>query len=211
MSVLRGGILVLCDANVCRSAMAELVIRSALAAEPPLASVPVNSAGVRARDSLRVCGAIQARRADPQWASWADAHRSHTVEGAAIEEANLVLAATRSVRSEAVALAPNSRHRIFTLREAVWLSSGVESRRHDTGLEAIDDLVAQLDGQRGLRPVHQPPWWRQWRRPVDPLDIPDRHGSRTAAHNRAIRTVEQSAEVLATILTGSIDESRLTR
>lgn len=45
-----GSVLVVCTANICRSPMAEALLRHALAAQPePLRSLPVTSAGVAAR------------------------------------------------------------------------------------------------------------------------------------------------------------------
>jgi protein-tyrosine-phosphatase len=50
MSTAPGHILIVCTANICRSPMAERLLKHALAAEPePLASIPVISAGVAAR------------------------------------------------------------------------------------------------------------------------------------------------------------------
>src|SRR5690625_3457005 len=106
MSSRHGGVLILCDANVCRSVLAELVIRSAFEAQPLLDAVPVKSAGVRARDGMRACELVSGARSDRQWSAWADAHRAHAATAAEIEEANIVVAVSRSVRSEAVMLAP---------------------------------------------------------------------------------------------------------
>ncbi|WP_169579523.1 hypothetical protein [Ruania albidiflava] len=209
MRALRGGVLVLCEANVCRSVLAEYVIRSTFASHPLLESMPVKSAGVRAREGLRACTLVSRAHADRQWRRWADAHRAHAVQVEEIAEANLVLTAARDVRSEAVALVPSSRRRIFTLPEALWLGSGVQLRPHGDGFAAIDALVSELDGQRGLWPMNAGAGRRPFRRRnVNPLDIPDGHNAWRSVHKRTIHAVEQSAQQLAALVVASVDETK---
>lgn len=213
MSGRRGGVLILCDANVCRSVLAELMIKRVFEERPLLADVPVRSAGVRARDGMRACALIKGARSDRRWVSLADDHRSRPAEPSEIDEANIVLAVSRSVRSEAVVLAPEARRRVFTLLEAVWLSGGDEVlRRQTSGFGAVDALVRLLDGQRGLWPMDAATKRGLFQRPrVDPLDIPDGHNSWRGAHKKTIRTVAQSAQRLSALVVASIDEPKRPR
>lgn len=201
------GILVVCAANICRSPLAELVLREELATRG-LGGVVVASAGVRAIEGAGACDEVVALRDDEGWRERCARHRSQQLDAEAVEGAALVLAATREIRSAVVAAVPAARRRAFTLREAVWLGVGFEpvggdGEGVDAGERAVRALAAHLDEGRGLRtpPAATP---RRWFRPApDPLDIEDGHGRRGGAHRQALREVDQAARELARLIAGA--------
>lgn len=110
----RPRILVLCSGNICRSPMAEVLLRDRLAAR----SLPgvVRSAGRYFDGREAEPGSIDAmarRGLDLR------AFRSRTLDHATAAGADLVLGMAREHVREAVVLAPEAAERTFTLKEAV--------------------------------------------------------------------------------------------
>lgn len=196
-----GGILLVCAANVCRSPLAELTLRSRFAQLPGLAEVHLESAGISVREPRPVCPDVEAFDEGGPWRELAAEHRSRALAAADVLRAGLVLTASRSVRSTVVVAAPAHRGRVFTLREAVWLARGYVGESGLGGRAAIEALHTHLDSMRGLRPVpestRQLPWQR---RPRHPLDIRDGHNLGAAAHQETLRAVFESAHELAELI-----------
>ena len=93
-----GHILILCTANICRSPMAEGLLRHALSAQPePLKSLKVISAGVAARNGDRVSenSVVALKKTGIDIA----AHRSQQVSQEMLDSAVAVLCMTESHRS----------------------------------------------------------------------------------------------------------------
>ena len=189
-------ILVVCAANVCRSPLAELALRRGLGADSP---ITVSSAGVRANAGDPICSAVASVHEDEEWQTWADDHRAQPVTIEQIEQASVVLTASRDIRGELVRMAPRSRDWMFTIKEAAHLGEGFSSSAADRVVE----YVAHLDRARSRAVPLTPPGGvgervRQLfraRTAVDPTSIADRHGSR--GHLETISEVEAS---VATIL-----------
>ncbi|KJL21423.1 Low molecular weight protein-tyrosine-phosphatase YwlE [Microbacterium oxydans] len=189
-------ILVVCAANVCRSPLAELALRRGLGADSP---ITVSSAGVRANAGDPICSAVASVHEDEEWQTWAQEHRAQPVTIEQIEQASIVLTASRDIRGELVRMAPRSRDWMFTIKEAAHLGEGFSSSAADRVVE----YVAHLDRGRSRAVPLTPPGGvgarlRQrlrGRTAVDPTSIADRHGSR--GHLETISEVEAS---VATIL-----------
>ena len=189
-----GSLLVVCTANVCRSPLAERVLRQGLGD-----SVDVGSAGVRAMAGAPMC-AVSALElpegADPQ-------HVARQVDGSAVRAADLVIAMEREQRGALVREAPGSQAKVFTLREAAALAGALAARG-----ERVPDLAAAaraMHGQRGLVavPSPEPPKRRWYQRPVepeDPLTIVDGHGGPEPEHRAAARRVRGYADELTEAL-----------
>ncbi|MBW1638798.1 hypothetical protein G3H63_06830 [Microbacterium resistens] len=195
----RADLLLLCEANVCRSPLAELVIARRLGAHEALAEVEVASAGVRAEGGRAVCGRVRRVETDQDWADRTSAHRSRPVDAADLDAAALVLTASRAVRAGAVSLSPAARRRVFTVREALWLADGMTLPRGE-GRDAVAALAEALDARRGLRPL--PGARRSFlrRRDTDPLDIRDGHVLGGTAHEQTVQDVVETSGRVAGLL-----------
>lgn len=197
-----GGVLLVCDANVCRSPAAQFVMATRFDADEAFRRVAVASAGVRAGDEpVGACPLVIGLRDDAAWRERAALHRSRPLDEGAVRSATLILTAARSSRGAVAALVPDARRRLFTMREALWLSEGYRRDARVSGTEAVAAFAAHLDRSRGLRPM--PAVRRRWwRRPEDPAEIADGHVLGGAAHPAAVRQVEEVAERLAKMMMG---------
>jgi protein-tyrosine phosphatase len=194
-----GGILVVCAANVCRSPLIELVLRSRFESHPVLGAVPIGSAGVHVDAVRTICERVGAFREDARWRELAVSHRARQIEPAALRRAALVIAATRGLRSMLVTASPETRSRVFTLREAVWLGEGYVP----DGNRPVERFRDHIHGMRGLRPS-PPARRRAWRLgDAEPLDIADRHGARASLHRGTVRDAARAAEELADLIAGA--------
>lgn len=150
-------VLVVCTGNVCRSPVAERLLRAALDASAPggAGRVRVVSAGTGALvgEPMTAEAAELVRRTggDP------DGHRAQQLTPALVRSATLVLAATREHRSAAVRLAPAAVRRSFTLREAGRLTRarGAEVTGADPA-QRLTALVPLLTGARGALMAFDP-------------------------------------------------------
>lgn len=189
-------ILVVCAANVCRSPLAELALRRGLGADSPIS---VSSAGVRVNAGDPICSVVASVHDDEEWQTQAQEHRARPVTLEQIEQASIVLTASRDIRGELVRLAPRSRDWMFTIKEAAHLGEGFSSSASDRVVE----YVAHLDRARSRAVPLAPPGGIGTRlrhlfgsrAAVDPTSIADRHGSR--GHLETVNEVEAS---VATIL-----------
>ncbi|WP_309102940.1 hypothetical protein [Microbacterium sp.] len=189
-------ILVVCAANVCRSPLAELALRRGLGAESRLS---VSSAGVRANAGDAICSVVASLHDDDEWQVHAQAHRARQVTVEQIEQASIVLTASRDIRGELVRLAPRSRDWMFTIKEAAHLGEEFSSSAPDR----VAEYVAHLDRARSRAvPLTSPTGVGArlrhlfgGRTAVDPTSIADRHGSR--GH---LETVDEVETAVGTIL-----------
>ncbi|CAI7976882.1 protein-tyrosine phosphatase [Frankia sp. Hr75.2] len=139
----RWSVLMVCTGNICRSPMAERLALARLTrlagqaglsgASEPAASV--SSAGVRARvgEPMDTHAATVLAERGADFVGF----RSRQVTSVIVDQADLVLCATRAHRAEVVRLAPRTVRRAFTLREFARLVDTVESER-------VESSVAEL-------------------------------------------------------------------
>lgn len=148
-------ILTVCTGNICRSPMAEVLVRSRVGS----LGVRVHSAGTHALVDHEMTGPAQEIAvelgAEPAAAA---AHRARYLIDPMLLEADLVLAMSREHRSYAVQLAPSVLRRTFTLREFARLASTLS----DDEVRAVADAAGSdpaarlraaalaVTGQRGL-------------------------------------------------------------
>lgn len=194
-------ILVVCAANVCRSPLAELLLRRGLGVG---SNVAISSAGVRANQGDAICASVASLHQDDEWRELASAHSARAVTVELIEQSTIVLAASREIRGELVRLAPRSRDWMFTLKEAAHLGAGFSSSASDR----VAEYVAHLDRARS-RAVPLAPasgLAARVRRALggsassDPTSIADRHGTR--GHRDTIAEVAASAGSIVGQLVG---------
>jgi protein-tyrosine phosphatase len=193
------GILTVCDANVCRSVAAEMLLASEFGVHSALAGITVTSRGAKALAGHGTCRMVAELRDDEPWLKRAREHQAHQLDAAAIEEADLILTAGLSTRSAVVSLVPGARRRVFTMREALWMAAGFRPSAGARGDALIRDFASHLDAQRGL---HQPPVarGRLWRPAENPFDIVDAHGAGRRAHAAAIAQVQETMSGLVHLL-----------
>jgi protein-tyrosine phosphatase len=128
-------ILVLCTGNVCRSPMAELLLRDQLAQRG--VDARVSSAGILPGGqpaSEEVVELLDQRGID------ATEHRSRQVTAEMVGDADLVLGMARMHVREAVVMQPERFNRMFTLKELVRLGRASGPRREGS----VDDWLDRL-------------------------------------------------------------------
>ena len=114
-------ILAVCTANICRSPMVEILMRQRL--DPEL--FDITSAGVRGWREAPVDSMVVLEL--ERLGASSDGFCSRPLERQMVEDADLILSATRGHRSEVVDRFPSALRRNFTLREFAALVDGVEA------------------------------------------------------------------------------------
>lgn len=144
-------VLHVCTANLCRSPIAEHLMRRGLADRlgPDAGSVVVGSAGTRGctGDGMHPATHVSLSR----YGVDGSAFRTQGLLAEQVAAADLVLAATREHRAAAVLLHPRAAVRTFTLLEFARLCQGVHEEQLQQGelLERGRALVAAARAQRG--------------------------------------------------------------
>lgn len=150
-----GHILVVCTANICRSPMAAGLLQHAFAAQPePLRSLPIQSAGVAARDGELVTenSVLAMKKAGIDISG----HRSQPVTQELLDDARAVLCMTESHRAMIGVMFSPLPKNIFLFRE--FLPPGADREIpdpyggplslyeacRDEMVEAIPSLLEQL-------------------------------------------------------------------
>ncbi len=114
-------ILAVCTANICRSPMVEILLRQQLDPE----YFEVASAGVQGWREAPVDSMVVLEL--ERLGASAEGFYSRPLEGQMVEDADLILSATRGHRSEVVGRFPSAFRRNFTVREFAALVDGVEA------------------------------------------------------------------------------------
>jgi protein-tyrosine phosphatase len=185
-------ILVICIGNVCRSPLAERLLQMHFEQElrGSDGSVRVRSAGVLALvgDPMNDMAADQLRRLGGDPAGFV----STQLTSAMVEDADLVLTASRALRSRALEEAPRALRRTFTLREFAALATSVVLP--NTSWESAPTLVRHLASWRGSVDVGE-------------YDVPDPMGQPIGVHQDVANVIDSScteiARALSVALAGS--------
>lgn len=177
-------VLMVCTGNICRSPLAEVLLRERLGSLP----VRVRSAGTRAligesmprpAQDLAVAYGAPAQDAADHRARWLD----EQIAG----DADLVLAMAREHRSGVVELVPRMLRKTLTLREFARLSAGLDDER----IRSTADAAGQ-DARRRLDAVTQ--LVTQQRGLVAPASLED--DDVIDPYRRSVETYELSASQL---------------
>ncbi len=186
-------ILVVCTGNICRSPLAERLLRARLADRLGAGSerIVVTSAGVRAV----VGSGMTAQAAAELRALGGDDHAfvSRQLTVGLLAEADLVLVATRQHRSEVVSLAPGAVRRTFTLRELHRLLRDADlSGLPQEPAERVRGLLAVAVARRGLVP------------PLDGRDdgVADPYGLSAQAYATTTQQIVPVVDLLVDVLAG---------
>lgn len=112
-----GSILVVCSGNICRSPVAEGLLRRALARRVGADAVRVSSAGTIAVDGAQASeGSVIAAR---ERGVDIEVHRARRLTPGLIRDADLCLCMAQEHREEIAGLVPEAAERAFTLKELV--------------------------------------------------------------------------------------------
>ena len=133
-------ILIVCSGNVCRSPLAELLLREGLAALP---GVSVSSAGTIALvgEGMPADGQAVARALAVE----PGAHRARLLVAEQVRGSGLVLAMAREHRSVVAELHPRAARRAFTLTEFANIARQVEDTDFDgVRVLPLDDVAGRL-------------------------------------------------------------------
>lgn len=180
-------VLIVCTANLCRSPMAEYVLRDAVARRWGSHSAwTIGSAGVHAQSGMemhpRARRVLERRGLDPA------GFRSRQLSHRAIEEADLILTAERAHRAAIVTLMPAAVHRTFTLRQFARMAAVV------TPLDAEPDptmmgqqlVTAAINARSRLQPLA-----------AGEEDVPDPIGHRG---RRFRRCADELSRLISTVM-----------
>lgn len=189
-------LLIVCEANVCRSPTAEFILST------KLPNARVESAGLLAVAGKPSCEFARSElkqnfgTVGEEWEQFTDTFRSRTLRHVDIADFDLVLGATREIRSEMARLYPALRDRFFTLREATALLGYERSRPN-----AAESPATRMNESRGSVPVLSQRRFGR-RTPSDhPFDISDGHLLRRHRHLATLLLVDSTAKSLAEALT----------
>jgi len=134
-------ILTVCTGNICRSPMAEVLLRHRLEGLP----IRVHSGGTQALVGYEMPEqAVQLAVAQGVAPGDAAQHRARYLAESMLEESDLVLTMAREHRTHAVQLSPASLRRAFTLREFARLGAGMT----DAQVHAVADAAGADPGER---------------------------------------------------------------
>jgi protein-tyrosine phosphatase len=175
-----GGVLHVCTANRCRSAIAELMMRMSLPDGPA-----ITSAGTYTRGGEGVWpgAAMELERLGVATSAFV----SRRLEPAMVADADLVLTATREHRDQVVATSPAMWRRVFTWRELAWLLHGVQRSDipGESAPERLRAMAATATSRRGQLVAPAPGL----------LDVPDPVDGPPAAVVQAVADIQMALRV----------------
>lgn len=178
-------LLVVCTANLCRSPMAEFLLRAQLNAAGE-AGVSVSSAGTRAQTGTPMQSSSQKvleRRGIPVMDSW----RTRRLSTAMISQADLVLTAASAHRDAVVSLEPAAARRTFLILELAALAERAGPIDPATGIAG----VLQSASRARSHLVGGPP---------AEFDLPDPYGRSVRAFRRCADAVQLASERVVALL-----------
>ena len=190
-------ILTVCTGNVCRSPLAEQLLRARL--NPSI--VTVKSAGVSALVGVGM--------PEPalEWANRlgvtdAASHVAQQVTVELIRGADLVLAMSREHRRALVELTPAATRKTFTIRELAHIAAGIgddELRAEVAGsTDAVEALRAAVDLASALRGVVEPV------ASPDDLDVIDPYRQSAAVYEQSATQLAPAADAVAVFLARAV-------
>lgn len=186
-------VLVICHANVCRSPLAERLMRRGILDRlgPDGEAFRVRSAGTHARTNQAMhplaAEVLEESGADPT------GFRSRRLTAGLVAEADLVLTATRRQRSACVAFEPAAVRRTFTIPQFGRYASALPTdslTAVSSPQNRLRSLIEQLSLIRGELPVAT----------VDEDDLPDPVDQPIQAFRRCRAEIEGVVEVMTALI-----------
>jgi protein-tyrosine phosphatase len=139
-------VLLVCTGNICRSPMAEGMLRSALERRLGDGAPRVASAGVIARDGAPATP--EAVEAAADLGVDISGHSARRLRPEHVRAAGLIVGMAAEHREEIVALVPQAEARTFTLKELVRRLEASDAMPRDT--DVADPLGLSLEGYRAV-------------------------------------------------------------
>lgn len=177
-------VLLVCTGNICRSPIAEQVLRERL----PLPGVVFSSAGTAAIRGAMM--PVEAASVSIRLGGEPAGYRARPLESWMVADADLVLTMSREHRSAVVRQHATAHRRAFTLREFERLLTSMPVGGVAADLSAPDALralVPRVASRRGVEPAAKP----------DDLDIPDPYQRGRRAYERAGRLIDGATASIA--------------
>jgi protein-tyrosine phosphatase len=140
-------VLFVCTGNICRSPMAERLLRARLAG-PAASLIEAGSAGMQAMAGYamdEVCARVLS-----ELGGASDGHVARQLDQRLVESSDLVLAAITDQRGQIVRATPTAMRRVFTLREFARLGTGLGPLRRELSEIALRGRIEEVADQRGL-------------------------------------------------------------
>lgn len=177
-------VLMVCSGNICRSPIAEQLLRARTRGRP----ITVSSAGVIARAGAAMTD--EAAMASRSLGGDPTGHRARRLSEDHLRGTDLVLTATRAHRSSVVQLLPRMSRTTFTISEFARLVAAVAQNESSS----LDNAASLVDAARSLR-GHVPP-------PHEPEDddIEDPYLRPLEVYERVAAVLNSEIEVIATQL-----------
>ena len=177
-------ILIVCTGNICRSPLAEQLLRQNLTAAG--IDAVVTSAGTRAMTGSAMTP--EAAALSSQYGASNTDHVARQLTEKLIADADLVLTATRDHRRDVVTMLPKATRYTFTLNQFARLVAAAEPTRPPLDFAAY---VADVASTRGLHPSPNPPT-------LDDVDDPYRQSA--AVYARAAAAINASVTTITAAL-----------
>lgn len=184
-------ILVVCTGNVCRSPLAEQLLAARLAAAGITASVTSGgTAALVGQAMTQEASALSVR-----YGGVPDRHVARQLTPSLIDDADLVLTATREHRAAVASLVPRSARRAYTLAEfariAEFLESSPEGAESLASVASPVDVIGAISMSRGFA---APPAW-----PTDD-DIVDPYGRPAEIYEESARVIDAAVTAVVRAL-----------
>lgn len=175
-------VLMVCTANICRSPGAERLLALELSQRDlsDALRIRIRSAGVRGWDASPMDpGAAAALEG---LGGMAEGFSSRSLTDAIVNDASLILTATKEHRSELVERFPRALRRTFTMKEFAHLVS-----KHPREYESAREMVAEA-------------YWHRGGAEITDFDVVDPYGGTTEQHQVAMAEIHECMKVLADAL-----------
>ncbi|MEO3812801.1 hypothetical protein ABGB17_27685 [Sphaerisporangium sp. B11E5] len=182
-------VLFVCTGNICRSPMAEWLLRAALT---PWAAMRVESAGTHAAPGSPM--SPKALRVLRQAGVTVEGFAARRLTARMIAEADLVLTAERAHRAWVVSMNPRAAGVTFTIVEYGTLVAAVPPSTPAAHGDAVDRARALTAAARGLRGLVR----------VDQPDLRDPYGRSARAYRVAARRVQDALAAPIEVLTAPV-------